>query len=356
MKRTIFNYFKVRIKDDGSYTNPSRTTRMYLDDLDNIVTSKCLDMLYIQNYKITHRVCNEDLNNGALNYWNQTIFKDIDYKKAINYYSKINKQIPDPKVVYDNVVNYLRNNYIDVFLYSELSRSGKGFHFIFKMNVPLTIDGYRFATYLTNKITAEAFIKCGYISYFYTPEVNDNCTDSKVQGLYLTCKDYIINGQCSGDYRNAYNKYKDDVIDYFETLRYNERPDKKIPELYHKSNISAVEDDINKKIDISFDEIIDFLGNCKISYINHTSRWMCFNEFYILLLLTNNYNEENLKKLWEKFSEIIPEENGHNYYFYKNEPYINDWNIKKENNTKQKRSLNTLKGLGITIKNILLTI
>ena len=84
-----------------------------------------------------------------------------------------------------------------------------------------------------------------------------------------------------------------------------------------------------------------------IDYINHHARYACFIDIYNLLRLSNNYSEENLKMVWERFAEMIPKGNGHNTEYYKKVPYVGDWN--KNKYKQQIKSPKSLIDLGLVL-------
>ena len=156
---------------------------------------------YIKIFDCNYRIDNENLN---YEYWNGSIVIDIDYKK----YMTKNNVYSNPEKVYKDIVDYLVVNHKDLFYYSEMSRSLKGFHFIFYYKVPHRLDGYIFASIVTEMIIKEAFIKCGYMKVIYTDEVLDDCTKSICQGIFLTDYNSQFNKNCTGNYLYFYNAHK----------------------------------------------------------------------------------------------------------------------------------------------------
>ena len=288
---------------------------------------------YIKLFDCNYRIDNENLN---YEYWNGCIVIDIDYKK---YISK-NDIYPNPEKVYKDIIDYLVENYKELFYYGEMSRSLKGFHFIFYYKVPHRLDGYIFASVVTEMIIKEAFIKCGYMKVIYTDEVLDDCTKSICQGIFLTDYNSQFNKNCTGNYLYFYNAYKNDILEKVNSIKYN-----------NKKNV-PIKTEIKEKIenqykDLKLNDILKAIENMNIDYINHHTRYACFIDIYNLLRLSNNYSEENLKTTWERFAEMIPKGNGHNTEYYKKVPYVGDWN--KNKNKQQIKSPKSLIDLGLVL-------
>ena len=292
-----------------------------------------LQCTYIKLFDCNYRMDNENLN---YEYWNGCIVIDIDYKK---YISK-NDVYPNPEKVYKDIIDYLVENHKDLFYYGEMSRSLKGFHFIFYYKVPHRLDGYIFASVVTEMIIKDAFIKCGYIKVIYTDEVLDDCTKSICQGIFLTDYNSQFNKNCTGNYLYFYNAHKNDILEKVNSIKYNNK--KNVP---IKTEIKEKIE--NKYKDLKLNDILKAIENMNIDYINHHARYACFIDIYNLLRLSNNYSEENLKTTWERFAEMIPKGNGHNTEYYKKVPYVGDWN--KNKYKQQIKSPKSLIDLGLVL-------
>ena len=291
---------------------------------------------YVKIFDCDYRMDTENLKYEC---WNGSVVIDLDYKKYMAKYDDCDS----PKIVYDKIVKYLTENHKDLFYYSEMSRSQKGFHFIFYYKVPHRRDGYAFASVVTEMIIKEAFIKCGYMKVIYTNEVLDDCTKSICQGLFLTDYNSQFNKNCTGDYLYFYNAHKNDILEKVKSIKYDNMKDVPI-KTEMKEKIK------NKYASLSMKEILKAIEKMNIDYINHHTRYACFIDIYNLLRLSDNYSEENLHNTWEMFAEIIPQANGHDTRYYKEIPYTGDWN--KNKYKQQIKSPKTLIDLGLNIKNI----
>ena len=282
--------------------------------------------------------CNYRMDTENLEYecWNGSVVIDLDYKK----YMIKNDEYDDPVKVYDKIVCYLIKSHKELFYYSEMSRSQKGFHFIFYYNVPHSRNGYVFASVVTEMIIKEAFIKCGYMKVIYTNEVLDDCTKSICQGLFLTDYNSKVNKNCTGDYLYFYNAHKNDILEQVKYIKYKNLKDVPI-------RIEIKEKIENKYNNLKLNDILRAIERMDIDYINHHTRYACVIDIYNLLRLSNNYCEEHLKNAWETFAEIIPKGNGHDTKYYKEIPYSGDWN--KNKYKQQIKSPKILIDLGLNI-------
>lgn len=283
--------------------------------------------LYIKMSNCPYRMDNI---NFSTELWNNCVAIDIDYKNCYETY-KI-----DPNDIYNNIVDYLGSNYNEIFLYSELSRSERGFHFIFNINSPKTIDGIKFAVIMSEVIITNAFIANNYGDIIYYPEVLDDCTKSIVQGIYFTGNKYFVNTECTGTYLSYYNQLKTTILNKISNDKW-----KDLEKLVFSSNNNNIEL-INN---LSYDDIYEDISSIMIyKHIRRSFRWQCFIELYSILVKANIFTEENLKNLWDHLMTKMPV-GKHNTKYYCNEPYVKDWN-KKKTDTKFKYP-GTLKSLGL---------
>lgn len=307
--------------------------KMNVGSIKDLISYSCIydSPLYIKMSDCPYRMDNV---NFCTAFWNNCVAIDIDYKKCYDIY-KI-----DPNVIYNDIVSYLKTNYSNIFLYSEMSRSGKGYHFIFNINSPRTLDGIKFAVIMSEVIITDAFINNKYGDIIYYPEVLDDCTRSIIQGIFFTGNNYVINNECNGDYKEYYENLKTVIINKLSNIKYNNLKDllqsKNTPELEFINNLS-------------YDDLYENINNTVIyKHINRKYRWECFTELYSLLIKANIFTEENLRNLWELLMSKMPI-GKHDTKHYYNEPYKQDWNEKKSIN--KLKYPNALKALGI-LKNI----
>lgn len=269
------------------------------------------DPLYIKMSNCPYRMDNINFSEEL---WNNCVAIDIDYKKCYNIY-----QI-DPNTIYDNIVDYLKSNYKQIFLYSEMSRSGKGYHFIFNINSPKTIDGIKFAAIMSELIITDAFIANNYGDIIYYPEVLDDCTKSIVQGIYFTGNNYFANTECTGEYLTYYDNLKTTILNKLSNIKWN-----------NLENLSCASktNDMEFISNLSYDDLYESINAITIhKHINRKYRWWCFIELYSILVKANIFTDENLKNLWDNLISKMPI-GKHNTKYYCSEPYVQDWNKKK---------------------------
>lgn len=245
----------------------------------------------------------KDLQNW--NNWNGCVYIDVDYKN----YMSVNKDAACPSKVFSDVYNYLVQHYSSDFYYGELSRSKKGFHFIFYIDTDYPTEERR--EYLLLKANAaiiKAFTECGYkeaIEYkeikngVITNKVLDTCTNSPYQLCYITGFGKI-NDKCEGDWRINTNGLTEII--------------EKIRNKYDYKNIKKTSDYLYKS------KLLKINNIQSVPYIEHLVRRNLFKS------LSTLYNGDDLKREWTRCARLIPEEHGHTTEYYINAPYKNDWN------------------------------
>ena len=313
-----FSYNKYLYINTGGHMNVGKLSDIIFEAiLNNTVYTKMTDC----NYKM-------DMVNYDFNNWNKCVAIDIDYKVAIDKFNI------EPLEIYNNVTEWLINN-SHSFMYGELSRSGKGFHFIFNSNVPKNEDGTKALMCLADLIVKRAFVSCGYSKIIYYPKVFDSCTKSLAQGIYITGNNPIINKNYDNTFNLDYNVYKQYLIPILTSIKYNS-----LDSLVNYDN-----DKIEELKTISYNKLCDEIDNIRTNYVpNRAQRWIIFNELYSILVHIGEFNDDNLKEVWCKtincfnFTE-------HPLSYYYNEPYRGDWNKKKQS----KKFPYTLKQMGIKI-------
>lgn len=313
-----FSYNKDSYIKTGDYMNVGKLSDIIFEAiLNNIVYTKMTDCYYRMD------MINYDFNN-----WNQCVAIDIDYKVAIDKFNI------DPLEIYNNVTEWLKHNSYS-FLYGELSRSGKGFHFIFNSNVPKNEDGTKALMCLADLIVKQAFTCCGYSKIIYYPKVFDSCTKSLAQGIYITGNNPVINENYDKTFNLDYNIYKQYLIPILSSIKYNSLD----------SLVNHDDDKIEELKTISYNKLCDEIDNIRTNYVpNRNHRWLLFNELYSILVHIGEFNDENLKEVWCKtINCFIFTEHPLSYYY--NEPYRGDWNKKKQS----KKFPYTLKQMGIKI-------
>lgn len=227
-------------------------------------------------------------------YWDNLTYEDIDYKFWIEYWDEIDKsKVIDPFEIYDKVKQYLIDRFVDCIYYSEMSRSCKGFHFLFYFDVPRTKEWRDKCKKLSARIIKTAFIECGYkdIIEFKLNDnsgcVFDDCTNSVYQLCYLTKNKWWLNKCCTGKY-----------IEYDGLCELDKKKD---VQTYASNNDDYI-------IDVDKYELND---DYKVDYINHFERWNLFRS------LKNMY-PETYEDEWDYCCDHMTEANGHTAEWYKN--------------------------------------
>lgn len=301
--------------------NGTQVMLMYLEDIKEREGSMMFLQMCDAGYRMGHE--NEDYK-----HWNQCIFEDIDYKDYIELHKD---SYIEPLAIYERLWNWLYNNYKDIIYYGELSKSKKGFHFIFFFNVQRTKNNRLMCKSLTNFIIHKAFEECGYKDIIEANGVYDNCTNSFYQPCFLTKNNYKMNNECTG-------KGSDKIIleNYYSIKNIYEKLDKK---KYVKKESNNQNKD---KWLIEYEESEDIIYKGK--YLNHHERWNLFD--YLSGLCGND--EDKLYEEWVNCARQLPEGNGHDTNFYINEPYKNHWDKKRDSNNYIDAEL--LKQFGYNIK------
>ena len=228
--------------------------------------------------------------------WNQCQYEDVDYKNWIEYYTKYeddSSKILPPEEIYSTVVKYILSHWPETLYYYELSRSGKGFHFIFYFDVERTVDEWKHTKNMSHAIIKKAFIDCGYEDIINfngngkTNKVFDSCTDRWNQLIYLTKNEARINSLCSGEIKE---------YDNLEVIDYKPKRDKYVNN--GDEYIITVE-----KNPLSDGEYAD--------YIDHIQRWNLYNS------LRRCYGDDDFEDEYFYCCKHIPEQNGHIFEWYK---------------------------------------
>ncbi len=249
-------------------------------------------------------------------YWNGCIFIDIDYKKWIHDYPD---DVISPEYILRKVFTYMEEHYPLNLYYGELSRSNKGFHFIFYYDCDRTRQMFDYYNRYTRRIVEVSFEKCGFSEIIHHKGVLDECTKSFSQCCYLTRNQELFNEFCTGDLVN----YPGIQIECSEEEDYQLKQ--------YKSN---------NRWNFSLKHRDDSIT--QVEYIDHFQRWNLFNSLSVIFK-----DGLELKREWERCSRMIPEENGHDYEYYSEIPYRGDWYRKLTGNEFVNTSL--LEDFGYTI-------
>lgn len=268
--------------------------------------------------------------NRDISKWSNVTNEDIDWKNWLYFCEIYSKEIEDPVITYMNVCKYLLVNYHTLFLYSEMSRSKKGFHFWFRWNCERTEENFEKYKRLSYWLIHRAFEKLGYsegINLMKGHEgdkgwgnVHDKCTNSYYQLCYMTQINSFVNKNCSG--------YIPDNLE--ESL-----------DIPNEESKVTFNNDQSGEMTITNVKINDIKN---VDYIEHHIRWSLFDSLMFV------FGEEYVKEQWIRCCKMIPELNGHDVNFYINEPDKNKW-YKRYNEEKHKTcNINLLKQFGYDIQ------
>ena len=317
MNKPLFNYttYPKKILKDGEYIEyhgPKGGSKLLIYKINDITTTKGGNSAYIQMFDSGFKIYTP---NFDIKYWNGCVFEDIDYKK----YIKNNDNYIVPEKIYEDVWNYMIENYKDIIYYGELSRSCKGYHFIFYFNVGKSLNNFLMCKAASTFIIKKAFKECGYKKELNYDGVYDDCTDSIFQLCYITLNERKINEEITGNCDNVFENYYYSIKNEYERIANKTRN-----RISSKMEHSSKQKDDKWDIKYSTDEY----DNGEVEYMNHHQRYYLFCS---LSGLCGN-DDEMLKKEWEKCAMKIPEQNGHTKSYYCKAPYINDWNKKRTGN------------------------
>lgn len=308
MRSILFNYIYYPIEAN----KPQKKTKMLLyllKDIPEIDYSKY--EAFVQMFNNGRMMCKDIFD---INYWNGCTYEDIDYKV---YYNNVDNAT-DPLLIYNSIQNYIFNNYKDVIYYCEISKSNKGFHFIFYFNVPKTMNNFRICKAISKFIVKKAFKECGYENELNYEGVYDNCTDSIFQRCYITFNNAIYNEYCTGNCIDIVNKNHYAIKKEYEPLEQKARNKQKQLERAKKRQEEGLSNDL---YEINYEVDDDSIKYDKINYLDHHQRWHLFCSLSGLC----GDDEQRLIEEWERCARLLPEENGHNTNYYIHVPWKLDW-------------------------------
>lgn len=305
MKHPKFNWKTY----PADFSELSKGTKMNVSEINQIKQPKENELVRMLCFNSGIRQTKELQN---WNSWNGCVYIDVDYKNYLN----INKDATDPIKVFNDVYNYLVNNFSEHFYYGEFSRSKKGFHYIFYMNTEYPTEERR--EYLNLVATAaviKAFNECGYKEAIEYEEIKngvslhkvlDTCTNSPYQMCYITGIGKI-NEKCKADW-SIYSKGLGEIIEEIKKKQHKSKKEYKNSDCTFKSKL------------LKINEIQS------VPYIEHLARRNLFKS------LSTIFSGEDLKNEWIRCAKLIPEEHGHTTEYYIEAPYKNDWNESLTNN------------------------
>lgn len=167
----------------GYSKSTEEKTVKQLSEIDVIHTKK-EDLPWLQVFNSKYRITNDTLDWSL---WNGCVYIDIDSK---HYYNEVKKF--DTNKLFSSLYDYLFYNCDLNFYCIQKSNSGTGFHIIFYFNVDKNPDNYKKCQYWCSKVVEEAFIAIGAEKIIHYKKVLDKCTQSPVQGMYLTNNELLF--------------------------------------------------------------------------------------------------------------------------------------------------------------------
>lgn len=224
----------------------------------------------LQMFTSNYRMSNDCMD---WNLWNGCVFVDIDTKKYTGFKSATMKW----DMVENIVVEQLKLNYYQNFLFEQRSFSGNSFHIVFYFNCPKNADNFQKAAMFSQNIIRRIFQSIDLGDVIEWPGVLDTCGNKPCQALFMSV--YPIN-----------------FIDENITIQpfYGE---------YDFSNISIIKKEIEFK-----NSDIKFLNNeCSIKNIEKfaDAAWPHENRLRLIIVLYNFFNG-NKDAAWNIYKDIIP--------------------------------------------------
>ena len=238
-------------------------------------------------------------------FWNGCTYEDIDYKKFLVAFPSA---IP-ADIVYKDICEFLSYTFPNIFYYSEMSGSEKGFHFIFYFSVKKTEKVWKMCKSISTYVIKYAFYACGYSQEIDYKGVWDDCANTIYQPCFITKKKGVIYDKCTGDVMPIVNEHRYDIEKTFNRMFNNYTP--------RESEYKREDWEISWKRE---KEVEDYVG-----YYEHSQRWRLFSS---LSGLCGN-NQELLEEEWNYIANHIEPANGHDTNYYEKVPYRLDWNKKR---------------------------
>lgn len=325
MAKPLFNYRQISIDTETLQPiYPKGESWMKVVSLDEIDAPEDGKMNFIQMCNSGSRMTKDTKDESC---WDGCTFEDIDYKK----YMASHGDAQDPQDLMGEIIQWLHRNCEDIFYYYEMSKSKKGFHFIFYFNVKKTEHVRNMCKAISIWAIKKAFYSCGYRDVIDYPGVCDTCTNSLYQACFITKNMSHIYKDCKGDPTNIVNKNKYSIEKEYNSIF--------IPSTIHNSNINAHD---RSDWDIEWSRTDD--TSTIDTYLQHVDRWKLFNS---LSGLCGN-DEDKLKEEWFYCANRMVEDNGHDVMYYREAPWINDWDSSRTGEEYIDKDL--LEKFGYTIK------
>jgi hypothetical protein len=253
----------------------------------NVKDTQKEDLPWLQVFNCGYRVSHENID---WNTWNGCVFVDIDSKHYYNEYKKF-----DADKLEDELYEYLYSQFINNFYAIQRSNSGTSYHIIFYFKVKKNELNFKKCVDYARYLCEIAFRDLGVSEIWGWKGVNDRCSISPYQGMYLTSQEIRFNNEVNGCWS---------MIDEWV---YNE------PKLVIVDKVK--------------EHVVDFVNYTRSTsvvttdYYEHISRM----KIYTALVACHGSKEETDKAWRENIVPHLKEGNGHTRDFYVIEPDKNSW-------------------------------
>ena len=238
-------------------------------------------------------------------FWNGCTYEDIDYKKFLAAFPTA---IP-ANIVYKDICDFLSYNFPNIFYYSEMSGSKKGFHFIFYFSVKKTEQVWKMCKSISTYVIKYAFYACGYSQEIDYKGVWDDCANTIYQPCFITKINGTLYEKCNGNVVDIVNEHRYDI----EKV-YNRMFSKYIP---RESEYKREDWEISWKREKEIE-----------GYVNYYEHYQRRAIFYSLSGLCGD-NQELLESEWNYVANHLEPGNGHDTDYYERVPFRLDWNKKR---------------------------
>ena len=249
------------------------------------------ELPWLQLFNTGYRVTSDNIDWSG---WNGCVYSDIDSK---HYYNEC-KQF-DVNKLCSALYDYLFYNVYDHFYCLQQSNSKTSFHILFFFDVPRTEESFKKCAQFVQDTMREAFYGIGAGAIYDWPKVNDGCSKSPLQGMFLTNNPI--------QYGN-YSQKGFGVVEDFESYQLRTEEETRM------SDIAA---DGSKLFKLGQFR----LPKNPVEYKDHHQRRTIYDA-----LIGVFGDRQKVDEQWKEIiCEMLPEANGHSRKFYIKEPAKNRW-------------------------------
>lgn len=277
----------IKFNSGATYHKTGQKMNVLTLDSINVIDTKKEDLPWLQVFNCGYRVSHDNID---WKYWNGCVFVDIDSKHYYNECQKFNPQILEDKL-YEHLSSQFTNNFFAL----QRSNSGTSYHIIFYFNVEKNELNYKKCASYARDLCESTFIELGVDYIWKWKGVNDKCSISPYQGMYLTSQKLKFNYEVKGYWS---------MIDEYEYIE-------------HKLvTIDKVKDNAVDFVNFTLDN-----NEVKCEYYEHISRL----KIYTALVACYKTKDATDIAWRENIVPYLKEGNGHNRNFYLSEPNKNGW-------------------------------